>query len=202
MAYLPKSTVQEQAKVLAKFLPEGKVWRAKMIEESNLYKLLLGFGAELLRVHESIDELACNYLISESSQFLPEWEAMLGIPDDCFPGTGTVEERVQDVLIKLASLNVITEEDWEALCALFGVPNCLINNGIFYHTWDWVWPHIWFQNAQDARFHIVIRLPEEFKPSTWDWTWDHPWGRDTSKLECILNKIKPADTKLIFLYDL
>jgi uncharacterized protein YmfQ (DUF2313 family) len=202
MTCLGESSVQEQAATLAKFLPEGKVWRAKNEKESNLYKLLLGFGGELLRVHQSIDELMCNYLISESAQFLPEWEKMVGIPDSCFKGTGTDEERVRDVLIKLASLNVITEADWEALCALYGVSNCFIRNGIFYHTWDWVWPHIWFPNERVARFHLVIRLPESFKPSTWPWTWDHPWGRDSTVLQCIMQKIKPADTKLIFIYDL
>ena len=158
------------ARSLAQFLPNDKLFEAKCIPGSNLNGLLTGLGRELLRVNESIEELACNYLISESAQFLPEWEAMVGIPDDCFLGTGTDEERMRDVLIKLASLNVITEEDWEALCLLFGVENCIIQNGIEHMAWPWIWPHIWFSSEREARFTMVISLPESFQPSTWPWT--------------------------------
>jgi len=200
--YLGDKTKEDMAKSLAQFLPNDKLFGAKCEAGSNLNGLLMGLGRELLRVNESIDELACNYLISESNQFLPEWEAMMGIPDDCFSGAGTDEERTRDVLIKLASLNVITEADWEALCLLFGVENCIIQSGIEHAAWPWTWPHIWFSSEREARFTMVISLPESFQPSTWPWTWPHPWGKDASTLECLMQTIKPADVQLKFIYNL
>jgi uncharacterized protein YmfQ (DUF2313 family) len=198
--YLGDKTKQQMAASLANFLPNDRLFEAKCIEGSKLNGLLIGWGRELLRCNESIEQLACNYLISTSGQFLPEWELLVGIPDDCFLGTGTETERMRDVLIKLASLNVITEADWEALCGLFGVSNCIIRSGREHQSWDWLWPHIWFSNEQQARFTMIINLPESFKPSTWPWTWPHVWGQDGHLLECLLNKVKPADNNLIFLY--
>ena len=200
--YISEKTKKDMAKSLAQFLPNDKLFGGKNITGANLNDILMRLGRELLRCNESIQQLACNYLISGSVQFLPEWEAMMGIPDCCFSGAGTDEERQRDVLIKLAALNVITEADWEALCSLFGVDNCIVQSGIEHAQWPWTWPHLWFTNEREARFTLVVSLPESYRPSTWPITWPHPWSKDASTLECLMQKIKPADVQLKFIYNL
>jgi len=197
MAYLGESTQALQAEALAAFLPDGKAWRAKNIKESNINKLLLGFGGELLRVHQSIDELACNYLISGSSQFLPEWEAMLGIPDSCFPGTGGIEERTQHVLVKLASLNVITEADWINLAKILGFDIC-IENGRKCSVYPLCYPLTYFATPQIARFTLFIFV-KGIEPTVYPLEYPLQYASSFSNiLVCILNKVKPADVQLIF----
>lgn len=39
--------ITSQADLLARYLPDGKAWNAKFIEDSNLRKLLEGLGRNL-----------------------------------------------------------------------------------------------------------------------------------------------------------
>lgn len=203
MSYLPDSTQRLQAETLAAFLPDGKMFRAKYINESNLNKLLLGFGAELLRVHQTIDELGCNYLINSSSLFIDEWEQMVGIPDDCFPGTGTLTERTQHVLVKLASLNVIVEQDWINLAAILGF-KIRINFGTQCGTFPLIFPACLFDTAQEARFTMIITIdetPAEVFPFDVNGFPITLSDSVSNILTCVFEKIKPADTDLIFRFE-
>lgn len=202
--YLGDKTKDQMARSLAQFLPNDKLFEAKCIDGSNLNGLLNGLGRELLRVNESIDELACNYLISESNQFLPEWESMVGIPDDCFSGTGTDEERTRDVLIKLASLNAITEDDWIQIAALLGFKIKIIHGtecGIY--PFPNKYPFCYFSTAKQARFTMII-VVDGIQPGIYPFLnlYPFPYSSNVNTiLTCIFNKIKPADTQLLFRFE-
>ena len=197
MSYLPDSTQRLQAETLAAFLPDGKMFRAKYINESNLNKLLLGFGAELLRVHQTIDEFVCNYLINNSSFFIDEWELMVGIPDDCFPGAGSIEERTQHVLVKLASLNVIVEQDWIDLAAILGFEIC-IKNGGEAGIYPLSYPIEYFATAKEARFTMIVFI-KGIPPTVYPLTYPLNYSSSADNiLICVFEKLKPADTNLLF----
>ena len=49
------------------------------------------------------------------TELLTRWESAVGIPDSCFPGTGTIDERRAHVLLKLAKMNVQTAEEFVTL---------------------------------------------------------------------------------------
>ena len=198
MAFLNPSTQDDQARILAQLLPDGAAWLAKFETESNTYNLLKGFGGELLRMHQTIDQLVCNFFINEENTLLlPEWEAALGIPDDCFPGTGSDAERVQHVLIKLASLNVIVEKNWIDLAAILGFEVC-IKNGSQFGIYPFEYPLHYFNDPRDARFTMIIFI-KGTAPDTYTHTYPLTYASSASNiLTCIFTKLKPQDNDIIF----
>jgi len=173
----------------------------KNIEGTNLRRFLLALGSEILRTEESINTLACQFFPQDTIEYIDDLEKLVGIPDNCFPGTGSLETRRNHVVIKLASLNVATVEDFERICALFDL-ECKITSGISHHFWPWTWPHLWFASQKEARFTMVVNLPTSAQPSTWPWTWPHVWGADESILQCLFNQLKPANVQVKFLFTL
>ncbi len=201
MAFFDIKTKDEYGQSLIDYMPNGGVFAAKNLDETNLRRWLLALGSEILRSEESMNILACEFFPQNTTQYIEEWELLVGIPDTCFPGGGTIEERRRNVLIKLASLNVATVADFERLCVLFETP-CIISNGIEHFGWPWTWPHLWFANAKDARFTMVVQLPESSRPSNWPWAWPHPWGKGDTILQCLFTQLKPANVIIKFLYTL
>ena len=201
MAFFDIKTADQYGQSLIDYMPNGGVFVAKNIEGSNIRRFLLALGAEILRSEQSINTLACQFFPQDTIEYIDDWERLVGIPDDCFPGTGDLETRRNHVLIKLASLNAATVEDFERICALFGL-ECQITSGIAHHHWPWTMPHLWFDSDKEARFTMVVNLPFSAQPSTWPWIWPHPWGADETILQCLFNKLKPANVQVKFLFTL
>ena len=114
-------TQEQHANSLAAYLPSGKMFQSAMRSSTNFRKFIEGLANELVTAEGFIKSYQDQYDIRTSTLLVSEWENALGIPDDCFSGTGTIEERRRDALAKLGSLGVQTKEDFEALALLFGV---------------------------------------------------------------------------------
>ncbi|KKL62500.1 hypothetical protein LCGC14_2184570, partial [marine sediment metagenome] len=115
-----KHTDEEHAQALADFLPEGKLLIAKNIDSSIIRNLLRGVAKEYRRLECDIVEITVEHNINVTEQLIDEWERALGIPDDCFVVANTIEERRENVILKLASQGTQTEEDFEALALRLG----------------------------------------------------------------------------------
>jgi len=111
---------EQHVQALADYLPNGRLFEAKSVQDSNFRQLLRGLAGELFNAQGYLVTLNNEYLPDLTTLFLDEWERALQIPDDCFPSTGTVSERRRDVLVKLAALGVQTAEDFEILGTVFG----------------------------------------------------------------------------------
>ena len=178
-------------------MPGGSLFASKNIADSNFRKLLLGMAGELFRSNGYLKSYSEEILPDETNLFLGEWESALGIPDSCFDGTGTNDERRRNVLVKLASLGVQTQSDFKELAALFGV-DVEVNSGAYHDVFPLAFPIIFFDNATDARFTIVVtfhlsdasRFPLEFPFIFGD--------KQIEVLECLFNKLKPANCDIIF----
>jgi len=113
-------TTEEHTNFLANFLPNGKLFTAKFLEQTNLRKYLKGKSVEFQRVNDLfvtfINELDPN----NTTDFLEEWESAIKIPDDCIPLASTVEERRENIVLKLTSLSVQTVEQFTAMALGFG----------------------------------------------------------------------------------
>jgi uncharacterized protein YmfQ (DUF2313 family) len=122
-------SLDQQIKTLADFLPGGRLFAKKSDTGSNLYKLLRGLASEFHNCDSVITDFLFNIFPSQTEQLIDEWESVVGIPDSCFPGTGTIEERRTHVLVKLASLGVTSATDFEYLAELLGV-TVEVTNGV------------------------------------------------------------------------
>ena len=190
-------SLEEQTQSIANWLPVGRVWSAKNAAASVLRALLRGLAHELLRASVIVNALRAELMPGTAVQLLPEWEAAVGIPSVCFPGTGTISERQRDVITKIAGLGVQTQSDFEKLAALFGVI-VEVHGGAIHGLFPMQFPIVFFDSAKSARFTIVCvyDLPDALHfPYTFPILFTLP---EIVTLECVFSKLKPANCDIVF----
>ena len=131
--------------------------------------------------------------------FLDEWESAVGIPDDCFTGQGTNDERRRDILTKLASLGIQTAQDFEDLAEIFGVDVIVLGGAESGSVFPLIFPVIvFFNSAKEARFTIIVTFILE-AANEFPLTFPIQFGSDEiAILECLFTKLKPANCDIIF----
>lgn len=190
-----KKTSIDQANSLALFLPEGKAFDSKNETTSILRKFLDGLAEEVKRVYDGMNDLSEDYDINLSTELLSNWESAVGIPDDCFPGTGDLAERRTHVLIKFAKMSVQTEQQFIDLIEELGF-TVTLNPGADIGLFPLGFPTEFFKDPRQARFTLVVDLdtnnavfalpfPVEFASSV------------NTIVTCLLNLVKPANVELL-----
>jgi uncharacterized protein YmfQ (DUF2313 family) len=181
-------TQDQNAQSLADLMPPGEFWRAFNITDSTSRKLLLGLATEIIRAQAYIESVANNYVPNRTTSFIDDWEKLVGIPDDCFTKEGIengnqVDDagRRRDIIVKLAKMNLQTEQDWIDLAAFFGFEITINNSTGGFNNFKW---------------EIIFSGVDE---TGWDYTWDFPWGNSfVTLLECVFEEQRPAHTLLVF----
>lgn len=197
MAGAIRRDVEQYTDSLARYLPGGILFASRNNNNSNLRKLLRGLSGELFRTNGLIQEYCEQIIPDKTTKFVSEWESALGIPDDCFPGSGTLDERRLHVLIKLASLGIQTQQDFIDLAAQFGV-TVTIMNGSQHGTFPMEFPTLFFNSSKDARFTIIVTFTL-IDGERFPYTFPVLFGNSTlAIIECLFNKLKPANCDVIF----
>ena len=192
-----KHNIDDHADALADYMPNGRLFEAKKIGDSNYRQLLRGIGSELFTAEGYLISLDQEYLPDQTVLFIEEWESALGIPDDCFSVSGSIDERRKNILIKLASLGVQTAADFEDLGDIFGV-SVTVTPGIDFITFPLTFPWLFFSSTKDARFTIVVDFDVQ-EASKFPLTFPFIFGSsEIGILECLFNKLNPANCKIIF----
>jgi len=187
---------------LAKHLPEGDMWISKSISENNFAKLLYGLALIFIDADIKTNELFFEFYPATTSEFIEEWEELLGIPDGCLDTNGSIEERRTQIVGALGALGAVTKEDWINLADIMGF-EIEIDHMTDVTAWPWTWPHAWGATAEENRFIMVVTIKgvSDKNIGTWPWTWPHVWGDDITRfLRCIFNRIKPANILIIYRY--
>jgi len=205
MQWRPRSR-ESYAHALLSKLPIGEIW--PRAPDTTLVETMTGLAGVVARWAERVG----MFLITEafpphSYHMLPDWERVLGLPEPCIPAAQTLEERRAAVSEKLSrrpgaqSRNYyigiaerlgyqdITIREFQPF--MFGVsrlgdPRWRIAPPEMRYTWIVTVPGerlSWFRfgygrSGQDP--HLRIRRGED--------------------LECVLRRMKPAHTQLIFSY--
>lgn len=117
---------------LAAYLPGGELFESAYIPGTNLNALLAGLSGELLRTENFMFLYNSQFIPDNTTVFIEEWEAAVGIPDDCFKidEDDTNEERRLNILVKLASLGVQTASDFENLAIILGFSGVEVLAGV------------------------------------------------------------------------
>lgn len=190
-------SVEEQAQRLADYLPGGRLFQAKTANDSNMRRLLRGIGSELFTADGYLRDFQDDIAPSVTTYFIDEWERALGIPDSCFPGTGTLSERRQDVVVKLAALGVQTAEDFVDLAGLFGI-TVTVHSGYSFTVFPLTFPVLLFDTVKESRFTIVVDFTVT-TASKFPFTFPFVFGdATTGKLECLFRKLKPSNCDILF----
>ena len=195
-----KSTsVEQQAQIIANYLPNGDLFQGKMQDESVYRNFLRGLGYTNKTVADLLELFAQELDIETTSFFLDEWEASVGIPDSCFEGkydsTGSLRSetlRRRDILVKLASLGLQTSADFVALGVLLGFDSPPIE------VYSQAEPP-YSVAGTDAKFTIVIKYAFTYDYA-FTYTFPIHFGSDSSIgiLICLFEKLKPANCRIIY----
>ncbi len=190
-------TLDEQTQSLASYLPTGRAFGAKNIQDTVTRGLLVGLSGELIRNEALIEEFKQEIIPDETVEFLSEWESALAIPDGCFTGNGTDDERRQDILAKLASLGVQTAEDFRLLALQIYDLNITITTPEETGVFPWTFPHTFGIDARTARFTIQINLEDVGALARFPYTFPIQFGgREIAILDCLFQQLKPANVDL------
>lgn len=194
--FLPR---ENQADILADHLPIGGVFDAARKDDTNFKKLLIGLGIELYRLEVAIF-LVCNELDPfTTAQLLPEWERSVGIPDLCLKTNKSLEERRQQVLLKLRGFRVQNVQDFVDLAAIFG-ERIIIEQGADRGVYPMCYPVVYYGNAKTARFTMIVHFPD-IAPPRYPLAYPFPYTFNRNGvIECLIKKVRPANVQVIFSY--
>lgn len=193
-----RTSYTEQLQAL---LPPGKAWNKEA--KSNLTALLGALASGFVRVHQRAERLVLEADPRSTIEMLPEWEANLGLPEICASTTQTLQERVAAVVEKFTRtggqsrqyfIDIAEKQGYQVQLETFkpfiaGISRCgdALNGG---HDVRLNW-RIRVLEARNVYFRTGISRCGERLLTI----------RRAEDLECILNKLKPAHTNLIFAYE-
>jgi uncharacterized protein YmfQ (DUF2313 family) len=196
---LKERTQTQQADILAQYLRDDNLHEAKNRDDSTLRKILLGLASEWLNFRDKINEVSSEYNPQKTTALIQEWEEFVGIPDDCIPVASTIEQRRLNVLLKLAGINATTEKQFKNVASILGY-NIEVSNGVSTSTFPLTLPFLLISEAS-APFTIVITLSSSIQPNGFALTFPFTLtSQQPAILDCLFNKLKPANTQLFFRY--
>lgn len=184
---------KNHADSLSHYLPNDRLFSGKFKDDSELRKLLFGLAAELQRAEYYNSEFFEQRDIQTTTELIKEWESAVGIPDGCFTTDGTLEERRNHVLIKLAQ-SIQTTKDFERIGNLLGfqylsvIP--LLSSGN---------PPIPIK-LPEARF-IVLVTGVGVAPKNPPYSVPFIPSRGDSLIQCLFERLKPANVRFIYRED-
>ena len=191
------NTIEENTQALADLLPQGVAWEAKNLEEANMYKLLRALSKEFKRVQSKINEFVTEHDPETTTNLIEEWEAAVGIPDDCFKNNVSLDLRRKQVVAKLAKMNVQTANDFIDLAAYFGYNVIIkdISEGSYFPL------TLPFTLGGDSSNRMYVKFVDLDKPNNvFPLTLPFTLGGDGNIIVCIFNKLKPATIQIVFSY--
>jgi uncharacterized protein YmfQ (DUF2313 family) len=197
--YLKTRTTQEQADVLASYLPDNAIFVEKNNLDSNYRKLLNGLALEFKRIRDVINSIRSDYFPENTTEFIENWEAQLNIPDDCIDVSTDISERRNNVMLKLNGVNATTKEDFEAMIAAAGI-EATISNAVDQASLPLTLPFL-LVDSDHAPFTIIVNLDASLEPSGLPLTLPFTLSSQApSNIECLLKKYIPAHCQIIFRY--
>lgn len=191
------NTQNEQANILAGYLRNDCLHQNKWVDGSNLRKLLIGLAEGFVEFNNNLNIFIAEGDIAKATNLLVEWESTFGIPDDCLTNNRTIEERRINLLIKLAGLQGTLIEQFEYVINLLGYSGIQIKTGVAGTTYPLQYP-FYYLSPDAAPFTMFVILPPELMPATYPLQYPIQYNSIIPLLQCIFDKIKPANVKIIY----
>lgn len=184
---LPQPEAPAYARQLKQLLPPGRLW---LLEAGRkLSALLLGVGAELARVEQRGQVLMRESDPRTATETLPEWEEMLGLPDeDIIAIPATVAARRLAIVQKLVTQAGVKPAYFVSLAAACGYTATV---------------HEYFNDVLRAGFLVGAACYAE---TPWanvfrlDVTAPAGTALTHAELEAVVSRAAPAHTYVLFNY--
>ncbi len=187
------STQAQTAQQLADSIPQGRAWAAKNVDGSNCRKLINSLAVAHNSVQQQVELLADEFQILQSVELLTDWEGSVGLPGECLGTAETLVERREKVINRLRKQPIVSLSDFQTyLDELFPDLGLIVIPGSEYFTLEYDLP-VPLLGDVDEKFILVITIPVSGNELEYDLEIDLEGGTDVSSLECILQKIAPAN---------
>jgi uncharacterized protein YmfQ (DUF2313 family) len=192
-------TADDYRRQMQALMPRGMAWALAPL--AWMTRLLSGLSEEFARIDARVRDLIGESDPRTTIEMLADWERTLALPDNCSNVLApTLQGRRDDVLSKLVGIGGQSRAYYIAVAARLGyaitieefvpfrVGRSRVGNRVYGQDWTWVWrvngPPVKITAFRVGRSRMGERL--------------RSWGN--SALECRLNQIKPAHTRIIFSY--
>lgn len=201
MSNFQAHTLEQHEQAISQYMPNDRLFQAKNVKGTNLYKLFLGLGGEFTRVDEIFQNVwdNTNILTTNDLEYIARWESAVGIPDSIFSDTDslTLDERKNNILLKLRSLNCLTEQDFIDLAALLGQV-ITIKHGTEIAFPAYTLPFVPIRNSKTAKFIWIIQGEDLDVASYPAYSVPFTPSAPASQLRNLFEVLKPAMTTLIY----
>lgn len=197
------NTLIENTDCLVAYLPNGRLFAAKNIEEANLRKLYKALAKEFGRLQNKIYEISAEDDLANTTNLINEWEKALQIPDTCLKSLNVpIAQRRKQIVAKFALMNITTEKDWVDLAWFFGF-RIKIEYGISYGAFTYKFPLYFAGSVKAAKFTMIITFLGISKPKN-IFTVKFPiqFDENTNYVMCLFSKLKPANVNIHYRWEL
>lgn len=184
--------------LLQDLLPRGFAWPRQA--STNMESLLGAFAVELERGDARVDDMLRESYPLTSSELLEDWERVLGLPEPCAGAPTGLEARRIAAHEKLSRKGGQSPQYFIDLAAQYGFTITIseysqfragINSAgdpVYGDAWAYTWvvhgPEVTVRTFKAGQATAGEALRE--------------WGNEI--LECLINRLKPAHTHVIFSY--
>lgn len=181
---------------LQALLPPGAAWSRE--PSADLTRLLAALADELGRIDGRADALLAELDPRTTAELLRDWERVAGLPDPCTGADPTTAARRAALHTRLTTLGGQSAAYYQALAADLGFAITItefrphtVADDVETPLHGPQWRFWWQVNA-------ALETITEF--STLDTVADPlaAWGNE--RLECLIRRLKPAHTEVIFAY--
>lgn len=192
-------TETDYLRQLQALLPPGPAWPKD--DDATLTRLLAALAAELSRVDGRAQQLVEEADPRTVAELFADWERVAGLPDACaqaFGGDQTMAQRCAALVGRLTTLGGQSPAYFVGLAASLGYAITItefrahcVNDDVECPLYDTAWNFAWQVNAA---LNTVTDI-------TVDNTVEDPiaaWGN--ALLECVIKRLKPAQTTVLFSY--
>ena len=190
-------TAADYAAMLRKLLPRGVIWTAS--PESNLARLLAAFGAELARLEGDVQRLLRELDPQQTLEALEDWEEELGLPDECFL-TETIEARREAIVRKLQRGGFMNASFYVELARSHGYESAVVEEPHPFHAGSLTGDRVYSESFVYV-FYVVVSASDSvhfFRAGSIAGERLREWDMS---LECVMQKTKPAHTRVFIIYE-
>lgn len=194
-----------KTKTIASDLPDGTAFQAKNIPSKNLYKFLDAIAQSFILFAHDLEEALKEMNPETTEDLIARWEKEYGLPDQCIEKSFDLQTRRDNILIKIGMNGVQTAQDFIDLAAKFGVVVEIIP-GIEYYSFPFSvskFPFS-FQTEAISRFTLIVLLPTALGSNVFPFSttkFPFPFSSTNANIiECVFNRIVPANVQVIFKY--
>lgn len=185
------STADDYAALLQRLRPPGPAWRAGD-------GLDLATADELSRVHNRATQLVDEADPRTADELFGDWERVAGLPDECVGADQSTGQRRNALIARLTSIGGQTANYYIQLAAdlgyavtvtLFDVHD--VNSSVDDPINGPAWQFAWQVNAALASV-VELTVADTVDDALAAWS--------NAALECVISRLKPAHTTVLFSY--